>query len=353
MSLQNDERTITILRIISEGKLGTNKTGLFARIDDIVEEMGDKHATKQIIDGFLLPKKYIRKINDKFKSVTGNELDYKAYQITQLGITFLSGKGVLNSSQTSSLSAPDIGVKMKERLESLINETDAVLKTHTPNPPNMIGFATLDTEKYQQWKTSSENIIQSICGSTSNYLENFKKETKSGGRTVCVKAGRGILVALKEDINAGVYGNLQQNATAYDVSAASVVSDTVSLKINEKIYSHIRQYLESKDYFHAVEEAYKVVREKLREITGKEAATNVFNMNAENDKYHEEIFGEKVEPGSPQYDFYRGVGYLNLAIQFLRNEKSHSLATTLDKNLAIHYISLASLAYDLISGSEK
>jgi hypothetical protein len=38
-----------------------------------------------------------------------------------------------------------------------------------------------------------------------------------------------------------------------------------------------------------------------------------------------------------------------LAVQFLRNEKAHSLATDLDKNLAIHYLSLASLSYDLIS----
>ena len=37
-----------------------------------------------------------------------------------------------------------------------------------------------------------------------------------------------------------------------------------------------------------------------------------------------------------------------MAIQFLRNEKAHTPARDLDKNLAIHYIALASLAYDLI-----
>lgn len=35
----------------------------------------------------------------------------------------------------------------------------------------------------------------------------------------------------------------------------------------------------------------------------------------------------------------------------MRNEKAHTLATFVEPNLAIHYISLASLAYDLISRS--
>jgi len=48
-------------------------------------------------------------------------------------------------------------------------------------------------------------------------------------------------------------------------------------------------------------------------------------------------------------DFYEGVKFLHMSIQFLRNEKAHTPAKDLDKNLAIHYISLASLAYDLIT----
>ncbi|MDR2411138.1 MAG: hypothetical protein LBD88_00570 [Candidatus Peribacteria bacterium] len=40
---------------------------------------------------------------------------------------------------------------------------------------------------------------------------------------------------------------------------------------------------------------------------------------------------------------------MNMSVQFFRNEKAHSLASNLDKNLAIHYLSLASLAYDLIT----
>lgn len=97
------------------------------------------------------------------------------------------------------------------------------------------------------------------------------------------------------------------------------------------------------DYFHAVEEAYKLVREKLREKTGSEKATDAFASSNQ-----EKIFGHAPR-SSAEKDFYDGVKYLNMSIQFLRNEKAHTPATPLEPNLALHYISLASLAYDLIT----
>ena len=126
----------------------------------------------------------------------------------------------------------------------------------------------------------------------------------------------------------------------------------LNIEIREEIYTHIKSYLDNEDYFHAVEEAYKVVRSKLKELTKQEKASDVFNFNGENNKYYEQLFGEKFDnktkQENPKYDFYRGVGYLHLAIQFLRNEKVHMLAHNLDKNLAFHYLVLASLAYSLI-----
>jgi len=126
-------------------------------------------------------------------------------------------------------------------------------------------------------------------------------------------------------------------------------NNAINIKIRKEIYEHIKRYLDVQDYFHAIEEAYKIVRHKLREITGQEKASDVFNANAESTKYHNKLFGEKSSIGDPKYDFFRGVGYLHLAVQFLRNEKAHMLAHDLDENLALHYLSLASLAYDLIS----
>lgn len=138
-------------------------------------------------------------------------------------------------------------------------------------------------------------------------------------------------------------------ASTRPVKKLIVIEKNVQLSIRPEIFDHIRPYLQNGDYFHAVEEAYKLVRHQLQRITGCERAIDVFNMNAENTKYWQQLFGQNPVQGTPEYDFCRGVGYLHLGIQFLRNEKAHMPANELDTNLAMHYIVLASLAYELIS----
>jgi DNA-binding PadR family transcriptional regulator len=75
--------------MVAEGKLGSDQSGTFAKLDDIIEEFGDKHTVKSIID-YLEASNYIRKINDKFEKLHNNKLDYKAYQVTEHGRTRLA-----------------------------------------------------------------------------------------------------------------------------------------------------------------------------------------------------------------------------------------------------------------------
>lgn len=341
----------TVLRMVSEADRGGQPPalGLFRCADDIIDELGDESSVLNVLDN-LARAGLIREVSEKFEALNGHSLGYSAYQITELGKTHTKGFGAQNifGRQTKESNSTQLII----RLDQLIQNADLVLRTHTPNPPNVIGFPTLNDEQFQQWKASSENIIISLCGPNSGYLENFKKEVKKGYKSN-VNAGKGILKAIKEDVEAGVGGPAVSRKQTADVSVASVMSDTVSLRISKDVYSHIQPYLENEDYFHAVEESYKVVREKLLSITGKEKASDIFNLNAESQRYHQVLFGRTAETGSPDSDFLRGIGYLNLTIQFLRNEKSHTLATDIDKNLAIHYVSLASLAYDLISRNKK
>lgn len=129
----------------------------------------------------------------------------------------------------------------------------------------------------------------------------------------------------------------------------ALVGNELRIEIHPDIHSHVQPYIAASDYFHAVEEAYKLVREKLRELTGQERATAIFNENALNEKYYAAFFGAGPAPTQAERDFRRGVGYLHLGVQFLRNENAHTLASALEPNLAIHYIALASLAYDLVT----
>ena len=74
----------------------------------------------------------------------------------------------------------------------------------------------------------------------------------------------------------------------------------------------------------------------------------LINQNKDFSDNIEKIFGHLPKDRAEE-DFYESVKFLHMAIQNLRNEKAHTPAQQIDKNLAIHYIVLASLAYDLIN----
>jgi len=123
---------------------------------------------------------------------------------------------------------------------------------------------------------------------------------------------------------------------------ANFDDNTITIILNKEVFSHIKDLLNWWHYFNAVEESYKIVRAKLKLITWKEKAHEWFKE----DNY-ELIFWNKPRDDAEK-DFFEWVKFLHLAIQNLRNEKAHTPAKDIDKNLAIHYIVLASLAYDLI-----
>lgn len=123
---------------------------------------------------------------------------------------------------------------------------------------------------------------------------------------------------------------------------ASFKNGQIAIVLNNTVFSHIKPLLEDEHYFNAVEEAFKIVRNKLKQITGEERATDAFR-----EQNYIKLFG-KVPKNDSERDFFEGVKFLHMAIQFFRNEKAHTPSYHLDKNRAIHYIVLTSLAYELI-----
>ena len=209
-------------------------------------------------------------------------------------------------------------------------------------------FDLLETEDAKFLKFLAEFFhpeVRDINRNTKRALATINKNLALDGVELYVKSkvsGRDILGAR----------NITPATQIDETPLAIIDNDFISLQINKNVYDHIKQYLINEDYFHAVDEAYKLVRNKLQEITDNEKATEVFNMNAESKKYYTQLFGKSDGTTQAEKDFFRGVGYLNLTIQFLRDEKAHTLATALGRNLAIHYISLSSLAYDLITRNQ-
>lgn len=205
-------------------------------------------------------------------------------------------------------------------------------------------YAELGTSKANRlralWKNGSDLEVSSALDALADYIE-AKKAAGGWSRETTSEQIAKIRTIARE--LASPSSSESVSGPVPVTTEATVTNNKISIEIHEDIYNHIRPYLTTGDYFHAVEESYKLVRKKLRDITGSEKATQAFAA-----ANYEKLFGHKPADDTEK-DFFEGVKFLNMAIQFLRNEKAHTPATALESNLAVHYVSLASLAYDLIT----
>jgi REase_DpnII-MboI len=101
--------------------------------------------------------------------------------------------------------------KIAERLEQLIAKGEAVLRTHRTNRTNVVGFPTLDSGAFAEWRTQSLACLVSFLGEGHVYVDNFETQVKDGFRGT-VNAGIGILKATKEDIVAGNLDNAPEQS---------------------------------------------------------------------------------------------------------------------------------------------
>lgn len=113
--------------------------------------------------------------------------------------------------------------RVVERLDDLIQKADAVLATHTPNPPNVIGFPTLNFNAYSEWQTQSLSFLVNLLGDDHVYVGAFREQTDQQGYTGSVHAGKGILTAVREDVALGFLARLET------LIAADVFSDFVDM----------------------------------------------------------------------------------------------------------------------------
>jgi len=85
-----------------------------------------------------------------------------------------------------------------ERVKRLIQKGHEVLSTHSPNPPGVIGFPTLDSGAFSAWQSQCLNFLESRLPHNSPYTREFRDKIKRGYRGA-VKSGIGILESVKED----------------------------------------------------------------------------------------------------------------------------------------------------------
>lgn len=90
----------------------------------------------------------------------------------------------------------------QEKLDMLVEKGSLVLKTHTPNPPGVIGFPTLSNGPFTAWKTQCISFLDSTFSTTNPYYLQFK-ESVQGAYINSVETGISILRAAKEEIEQG------------------------------------------------------------------------------------------------------------------------------------------------------
>ena len=101
-------------------------------------------------------------------------------------------------------------------------------------------------------------------------------------------------------------GNADIHNSNNNVKVETNTSDgNINITLNEKVFSHVRPLLMSGHYSNAVEESYKIVRAKLKEITGKEKAHEAFK-----EENFSKIF--KNTDNKKTKDFREGVKFLHM-----------------------------------------
>lgn len=126
---------------------------------------------------------------------------------------------------------------------------------------------------------------------------------------------------------------------------SSVTNDNNLLHMHPAIREKCFSLYKSKEYAESVEKSFKVVRDKLRELTGYETGSEAFGKG----KLH--IKGASAK--NVDEDFNQAVKFLTMAIDMFRNEKSHTSDSKIDDPIrAYQYLAMSSLAFSLLENSE-
>lgn len=119
----------------------------------------------------------------------------------------------------------------------------------------------------------------------------------------------------------------------------------LSAFLHKSVIQKCGDLFDNEHYAHAVETGFKVVRDRLRALSGYEKGSEAFGKT----KLHVKgAIAEHVDA-----DFQNGVKFLTMAIDNFRNEKSHSSEIGIDEpTKAIQYLVLCSLAMRLLDSAE-
>jgi len=113
--------------------------------------------------------------------------------------------------------------------------------------------------------------------------------------------------------------------------------------LHPEIYAKCRTLYAGGDYAEAVEKGFKIVRDRLRTLSGYETGSEAFGKG--------KLYIKGAAASHVDDDFQNGVKFLTMAIDRFRNEKSHTADGNISDTIrAYEYLRLSSLAMHLLEG---
>jgi uncharacterized protein (TIGR02391 family) len=134
-------------------------------------------------------------------------------------------------------------------------------------------------------------------------------------------------------------------AKGASIEAIQVAEDFPRALLHSAIIARCEKLFGSGHYAEAVELSFRVVRDRLRQLTGYEKGSDAFGKT----KLH--VNGAIAS--HVNRDFNEGVKFLTMAIDMFRNEKTHTAEIGIDEpTKALQYLVLSSLAMRLLDSAE-
>ena len=107
----------------------------------------------------------------------------------------------------------DTEQRFKVRIGRPLEKGSTVLRTHSPNPPHVMGFPTLAPGAFAEWRAQSLSLLTELLGADHVYTTDFVQKVGKG-YTSCVEAGPGILRAVDEDLEEGLLTDVRTLVSA-------------------------------------------------------------------------------------------------------------------------------------------
>lgn len=135
------------------------------------------------------------------------------------------------------------------RIESLLQKGEQVIASHRPDPPNVIGFPTLNASIFAEWHTQCLSLLVNLLGRDHVYVTNFEESVKQP-YSAHVEYGQGLLRGLKEDIELGLLMSIRSIISAdiftdfiemADHLLGEGYKDAAAVMIGGTLEGHLRQ----------------------------------------------------------------------------------------------------------------